>query len=354
MTLRTFCIRRVILSGLLVFAAAAAPAAAQSATLAVVVRGDQEGQVLALIDPVAGKIVGKVPVGPDPAGIDVSADGRRIYVSIGNDSAKRVEDADAIAVVDVAARKEVGRIRIGNGSEPHEVRTVGDKAYFPAAGWKSVGRVDVARNRLDWHVGLGQDGPHMMAVSRSQNIMVAGNPGSNTVSIVENVLKGPGASSVVQVQVAGGGGPAGIDISPDDREAWVTNEGGGSVTVIDLAKKAIAERLDLKTTHANRLRFSPDGRRVLIIDRHAGELVVVDTATRKLLRKVKMPNAVPAKSGNQIMDVAIQADNARAYVTVNGSPGRSGIAVVDLKTFEVVGRIETGAPGDSMAWAQPK
>mgnify|MGYP003352191143 CR=1 FL=1 len=60
----------------------AVAARAQSAPLAVIIRGDQAGDVLAFVDPVAGKIVSKVNVGHMPAGIDVSADGKSIYVCI--------------------------------------------------------------------------------------------------------------------------------------------------------------------------------------------------------------------------------------------------------------------------------
>lgn len=356
MSTKSFSLRRLVLFGALVAAVGAAvgQVAAQtpSPSLVVVIRGDKAGQVLAIIDPVAGKIVDRVILGSDPSGVAISADGRLAYVGLGNDSAKRQEDGDAVAIVDIAARKELRRIKIGDGVETHELREAGGKVYFTANGWKAVGRVDPTRNRVDWLVGLGQSGPHMMAVTRDQNIVIGANPGSDTISIVDNALKGPGNWTVTHVPV--GKIPEALDISPDQREAWVTSEGSGGVTIVDLAKKAVVASVELQTTHANRLRFTPDGRRVLIVDRHTGEMVIVDAAARKLIKKIKMPDTVAASNKNQVMDLAVQSDGSRAYITVNGAPGRSYIGVIDLKTLEVARRIELGSPGDSMGWAQPK
>ena len=356
MTSQTLGFRRLILLGVLVLVAGAAgvrvAAQSQAPSLVVVIRGDKAGQVLAIIDPVAGKIVDRVILGSDPSGVEISADGRLAYVGLGNDSDKRQEDGDAVAIVDVAARKELRRIKIGDGVETHELRQAGGKVYFTANGWKAIGRVDPVRNRLDWMVGLGQSGPHMMAVSRDQNILIGANPGSDNISIVDNALKGPGNWTVTHVTV--GKVPEAVDISPDGREAWVTSEAAGGVTIVDLAKKAAVASVPLQTIHANRLRFTPDGRRVLIVDRHAGEMVIVDVVARKLIKKIKLPDAVAARNKNQVMDLAVQSDGARAYITVNGAPDRSYIGVIDLKTLEVARRIDIGAPGDSMGWAQPK
>jgi DNA-binding beta-propeller fold protein YncE len=87
---------------------------------------------------------------------------------------------------------------------------------------------------------------------------------------------------------------------------------------------------------ANRLKFTPDGKQVLVT---AGSLVVLDAATRK---EVKRLADVHGSGGIQM-----QPDGARAYVAC----GRDGIvAVVDLKTLEMVGKVDVSGP-DGLAWA---
>ncbi len=320
--------------------------------LLAVIRGDKAGPVLAFIDPETGRIGARVPLGADPRMAAVSADSKAAYVVNTNDAIRK-PDADSISVIDLVGRKEIRRVSTGNGSEPDDIKMVGGKVYFALEGYKAVGRYDPAGNRVEWTIGLGQKGPHMIAVSRDQNTIVAANPGSNTVSIVTNVLKGPTGWDVVQVPV--GRGPEGIDISPDGKEAWVTNEAAGGVSIIDVSRKIVTQHVDLKTTHANRLTFNPSAYQVALIDSHTAELVIVDVATRKLVKKIVMPDSAPVseRNRNRVYDVLF-GSNGTAYVSVNGPPGRSYIGVVNMNTLEMVRRIETGATADGLAWVQPK
>ena len=320
-------------------------------TLLAIIRGDKAGPVLAFVDLAAEKIVTRVPLGSEPHIVDVSADGDFAFVVNTNDDS-RTPNAGSISVIDLVTRKEVRRVPTGDASRPHDVRVVGGKVYFAIEGYKSVGRYDPTRNTIDWTIGLGYRGPHMIAVSRDGNTIVGANPGSDNISIVSNALKGPAGWDVTHVPV--GRRPEGVDISSDGTEAWVSNEAAGGASIIDLAGKRVVQHLDLKTTHANRLRFTPSGNRVILVDRHTAELVVVDGQNRTLTKKILMPDSAPvsAQNRNRIFDVA--ASSRRAYVSVNGAQGRSYIGVVDTVRWELIGRIETGATADGMAWIQPK
>ena len=342
---------RVVLAAVLLHAA---PAAAQTSPLLLaIIRGDPMGPVLAFIDPAAARIVGRVPLGADPHVAAISPDGRIAYVVNTND-ALRTPDADSLSVIDLVGRKELRRIPTGNRSEPHDIRIAGGRLYLALDGYKSIARYDPARNTTEWTIGLGQQGPHMLAVSADGNTIIGTNPESNNISIVTDALKGPGGWGVVQVPA--GNEPEGIEISPDGREAWISDQAAGGCSILDIAKKSVIQHVDLKTTHATRLRFMPDGRRVLLVDRHTAELVVVDAATRTLIKKIAMPDNAPisARNRNRIYDVVPSSDGLRAYVSVNGAPGRSYIGVVDMNVLAVTGRIETGATADGMAWVVMK
>ena len=137
--------------------------------------------------------------------------------------------------------------------------------------------------------------------------------------------------------IAVGGGAEGFDVSPDGKEAWIANAWDGTISVIDLAKKQVVETLAANAQGANRLKFTPDGKHVLVTPGSA--LVVLDAATRK---EVKRLADVHGSGGIQM-----QPDGARAYVAC----GRDGyVAVIDLKTLEMVGRIDVKSP-DGLAWA---
>lgn len=134
-----------------------------------------------------------------------------------------------------------------------------------------------------------------------------------------------------------GHGSEGFDVSPDGREAWVANAQDGTISIIDLATKSVVETLAANVPGANRLKFTPDGKLVLVSPGSA--LVVFDAATRK---EVKRLPDVHASGG-----IEMQPDGARAYVAC----GREGyVAAIDLKTLEMVGRVDVAGP-DGLAWA---
>jgi YVTN family beta-propeller protein len=150
----------------------------------------------------------------------------------------------------------------------------------------------------------------------------------------------PGAdANWVQTVVTVGRGPEGIDIAPDGQTAWSAHSQDGGVSVIDLASKKVLHTIDVGTKRSNRIKLTADGKLALISDLDAGELVVLDTATRTVARRIplgKMPEGILIPPGSSV-----------AYVAVNGD---NYIAAIDLKTWAVTKKIQTGTGPDGMAW----
>jgi hypothetical protein len=91
---------------------------------------------------------------------------------------------------------------------------------------------------------------------------------------------------------------------------------------------------------ANRLKFTPDGKFVFISDLGGRELVVVDTIARKELKRIAL--------GGGAAGILMEPTGARAYVAVGSE---DGVKVIDLKTMEAAGHIETGPGPDGLGWA---
>lgn len=322
----------------------------ESPSLLVVFRGEKSGPVLGIVDVASGKLLARIPTGKDPHVVAASPDGRWAYVANTNGHNQTIQDGDSLSVIDVVARKEVRRVEIGHGGRPNDVQVVGDKVFFTAAGFKSIGRYDTTRQKVEFF-GLGQNGPHKLVVSKDAKTIFAANNNSDTVSIIDG--EGPPDWKATLIPV--GKIPEGIDMSADGKEVWVVNEGSSSVSIIDVATRKVTATLDVQTHHANRLKFTPDGKRVILLDREVGEVVVVDAATRKVAKRIKLPGDKPDHVLG-LGDIAVLSDGSRAYVTVNGrdTGTRHYIAEIDLKTLEVARRIETATNGDSIAWAAPK
>jgi DNA-binding beta-propeller fold protein YncE len=117
-------------------------------------------------------------------------------------------------------------------------------------------------------------------------------------------------SSAKRKSGAFGKGPEGIDVSGDGARIWTAHSRDGGVSIIDVANKKAIETLQL--------------------------------GTKREIRRMKL--------GRSPEGILIAPDGEDAFVAVSGD---NYVAVLNLKTLEVTGRISTGAP-DGMAWAEAR
>lgn len=291
---------------------------------------NKEGN-LAIVNPATKQVMGRVRVGDSPHEAVASEDGKLAFASNYGGSTP----GNSISVVDLASQKELHRVDLGVLRRPHGLAVAGGKLYFTCETNKIIGRYDPATNAVDWLLGTGQTGTHMVELSKDQRQIYTANIGGNSISIFDR----SGAIDWEQTVVPVGKGPEGFDITPDGKELWAAHSRDGGVSIINLATKAVTHTFSVQTRRSNRLRFTPDGRLVLISDLDAGELLILERATRKELKRLPL--------GKQLAGILIPPDGARAYVAVTGD---NNVAVVDLKTLELVDRLQTGVGPDGMAW----
>ena len=283
----------------------------------------RDASALAIVDPASGTVLGRVPTGRDPHEVTASADGRLAFVA---------SMVDGISVIDLAAQEEIRRVDPGPGSLTHDVVFAAGKVYFTIEGYKSIGRYDPATDQIDWTLGIGQDGTHMLVLDQDRDLMFLPNIGSNTVTMVEGAMAGPARATLTDIPVPGVR-PEGLDLSPDGRELWTATRGDGGVSIIDVESRRVVETLDLGMQDANRLKFTPDGR-VLIIDGEAASLVVMDAASRTVIERVTVGSTDTGDGA-----VLVAPDGSRAYL---GLRAADRVAVVDLDTLEVIREMPMG------------
>jgi len=291
---------------------------------------------LAIIDPEKLEVVARVDAGDDPHEVVASEDGRFAYVS--NYGAFSTP-GHTLSVVDLVTRRALPAVDLGALRAPHGLDLAGGKVYFTAEGSKTIGRYDPATRQIDWTLGLGQDRTHMLVVARDLGRIFTTDVNSGTVTILEQAKTGD-VSGWTMTHVPVGKGPEGFGVSPDGKELWAANSQDGTVSVVDVGARRVLQTVAVGTTRSNRLKFTPDGKRVLISDLGNGDLLILDAATRRELKRISL--------GHGAAGILVAADGARAFVAV--SPDDC-VAVVDLKSLSVTGRISTGKGPDGMAWA---
>ena len=357
----------IAFSGISLFALLHVSAETPSEALLVLAKSDLS---LAIVDPVSLRVVGRVPSGPDPHEVIASADGKFAYISNygGPDS-----DLHTISVVDLVSQKALPAIDLGALHSAHGLAFAGGKLYFTVETNKAVGRYDPLTGKVDWVLGTGQDRTHMVWVSENLEQLVTSNVNSATLSIIERVsppgggfgpppAAAPGAAQppafrpppggprktweVTNVQA--GRGCEGFDVSPGGKEIWAANARDATVTIIDFGGKRATETIHISVNGANRLKFTPDGTRIFVSGlgfggRSGSDLVVIDAASRKEIKHFDL--------GGGAAGILMAPDGSRAFVAVSG---KDYVAVVDLKSLEISGRISAGKQPDGLAWAVRK
>ena len=317
---------------------------AQSTPRVALLAISKANHTLAIIDPATLNINARIPVGEDPHEVVASTDGRTAYVCIyGGGSLHEIN------IIDLVAQKPLHNIDTRPLFGPHDITFVNGKAWFTAEGSKAVGRYDPATEKLDWSMGTGQDRTHMLYLTPDGKKIYTTNVSSGTVSILVDTLIQPGKMAPpsakphedwVQTIIPTARGSEGFDVSPDGSELWTASSEEGTISIIDLVAKKTAAKIDAKVFGANRLKFTINGKLVFISSLQTGELTIYDAKLHKELKRLKI--------GHGAAGILMEPDGSRAFVACSAD---NYVAVIDLKTLEVVRHIDVGGVPDGLAWA---
>ena len=280
-----------------------------------------------------------------------SADGKFAYIS--NYGSLAITQ-HTLSVVDLSTNKALSPVDLGAIIAPHGLCLVDGRVYFTAEGSKLVGRYDPATARIDMLVGVGQDRTHMLIVDQDgrqdlhqqcylQHHQRAAKDQQDRCQPMDGIdlCSTTGTSPAgARRRFQSARVPRASISAPDGKELWAANTHDGTVSIIDIATLKVSEVVDVHMKSANRLKFTPDGRQVLISDLGNGDLVVVDVASRQEMKRISL--------GHGAGGILMAPDGSRAYVAVSRD---DYVAVLDLKTLTVTGRIATGQWPDGMSWA---
>ena len=296
---------------------------------------EKEDKSLAIVDPGTLKVVARTPAGEDPHEVVVSQDGSRAYIS--NYGGFRTPQ-HTLSIVDLSSQRALSPVDLGPLKAPHGLEIVNDKVYFTAEGSKVIGCYDPATKQVEWLLGTGQDRTHMLKVLPDLSAIFTASMTSNTITCFEHD-KNADSSGWTETNIPVSKAPEGFDVSPDGKELWAASH-QEMVTIIDIATKKVIQTINVHTKFANRLKFTPDGKHVLISDLGNGDLIVLDAGSRNEVKRISL--------GHGAAGILVAPDGSVAYIAVSSD---NNVAVLDLKTLSVTGRVATGKGPDGLAWA---
>lgn len=318
---------------------------------------------LAIVDASTLKVLAKVPVGVNPHEVTASQDGRRAYVSnYGNGS------QNTMTVVDLFNRRRLTTVDLGPLYGDHGVTYVGGHVWFTAEREKLIARLDPATDKVDWEMGTGQLGTHLLWVARDMRHIVTVNAGSSTLSLLQerSILSaaelkkdpypyskygaqttrgtnGPPAPDWDESFVFIGGHPEAFDVLHDSAgnptTVWAGRYFGASIAVVDYGSKKIVDTIQTNEPNVLRMRFTPNGRLAVVATDTGHDVLIIDVASKKIIKRI------PIGTGGG--GIAVSPDSGRAFVSISAS---NYVAVIDLKAMKLLGKINVGPDPDGIWW----
>ena len=320
---------------LLLLSLIASTAPAQQPRLLVAQKGEQS---LAIVDPVAGTVLASVPEG-GKTGHEVvaSPDGRLAYVPIYGDSGvgKPGTNGTSLVVIDIAAQKVIGSLDFGHGVRPH-MPIFGPKdglLYVTTELDHSISLIDPKTLKIVGAITTGQSESHMLALSHDGQRGYTANVGPGTVSVLDI----PNRKLLTIIPISNE--TQRISITPDDHWVFTADQTQPRLAAIDTRTNQIAHWVELPGV-AYGTATTNDGKFVLATIPKENKLAIIDIASMKVVRTIDTP-ADPE-------EVLAQPGNKSAWISSVASHTESEL---DLTTWQITKKIETGKGTDGIAWA---
>jgi YVTN family beta-propeller protein len=303
---------RLVLPGLAVLAALAAPVRAD---VAIVLNSRDDD--MSLIDMTTYREIARVPIGKEPHHLVPTPDGRNVVVAdaMGNE----------LVVLDPATgaiRRRVPRI-----ADPYHLGFSPDRRWFVVNG-NRLDRVDIYRYesgkfKLAGRVPLARTPSHMAFARDSRTVYVTAQE-SDRVAAIDL------ATQRIRWFAPTGHQPAGIWLTPDGAHLLVALTGGDSVEVLSAhdGRRLIQFRTG-KGAHS----FLPlgDRRHVLLSNRMQNTISVIDEKTLRVVETFPVPDGPD--------DMELRRDGAELWVT---SRWINRVSVIDMKTKRLIHSINVG------------
>jgi YVTN family beta-propeller protein len=314
-----------------------APAAAAAGGERLYVSDETGGNVV-IVDPQQAAVVARIAVGKRPRGIQVSPDGKLVYVALSGSpiGGPNVDESklpppdrryDGIGVVDLKSQTLIRTYQSGADPEAFALSHDGRVLYVSNEDSGHMSAVDLTSGKVRATVAVGSE-PEGVAVSHDDRIVYVTCETSDNVYVVDAHTMRVLASFPTAKR------PRAILLATAAQRGYVTDEFGAALTVFDTADYKVLNTISLGDAKVVRPMgiASPDGRRLYVTTGRLGALLEVDAQSGRVLRSV-------GRVGQRPWGVALSRDGSKAY-TANGPSG--DISVIDLKSGTVETRIAVG------------
>lgn len=283
------------------------------------------GDNIHVIDLRTFKVMGEIKTGDHPHGAAASGDGRRFFTTVESDHTLLVIDAatdrvlksvklterpnqcavtpdgkfvavpirggDSVDIVDVAQGKVVKNLPVYIPHNCYNARR-NDHFFVTSMGERKVNLIDLKTLSYLAEIPVGGI-PRPLAVTRDEKTLYCALSGLHGFVIVDiperevvQTVQLPPLPEGVKLPVPFT--PThGLELTPDEKELWVTSCGTDTVYVFDTASKKIVGKVGVGKG-PNWLTFSPDGKYCCVSNVLSDDVSIIDAVNRREVARVKV------------------------------------------------------------------
>ena len=238
----------------------------------------EKGQLL-IVDAKSGEIVEKIATGKNLHGIDMTPDGKFLYLASGD--FKEGEQYNYITVLDTTTNKITNEILTTSKSPSHiDFSRDGSLAYVANILSNDITLIDTKTQKIIATIPVGTI-PNEVEPSSDDKYLFVANVTDGTVSIVDIV-----AQKEIDI-IKAGEGTHGIAISPDGNYIYASNRASNDVVMIDMETKEVVNSIETGIV-ANHVSYVPDLNKLYVTNKDSNDLAVIDAENLTMIKKVSL------------------------------------------------------------------
>ena len=313
------------------------------------------GNTVLVVDALTNAITNTITVGNSPAGVSVSPDGTKVYVTNATDN--------TVSVINAATNSVTATIAVGTEPLGIDINPDGTKVYVCNVGDSTVSVINALTNTVIATIAVGgypdgivvtPDGTKVYEANSYDSYVTVINALTNTVldSIIvgnspANVCVTPNGSKVyvsnymqdvvrvidpVTDSVTGliyvGQNPLGLVVSPDGTTLYVANSAESTVSVINTSSDMVIATISVGDTPEG-ISVSPDGTKVFTVNVNSNDLSVINTSDNTVTATIPV-SAHPQSMGNFISTYPCAVPYMPAQIT-----GNTTVCVGTVQTYSI-------------------
>jgi len=175
--------------------------------------------------------------------------------------------SNKVTVVDLSSNQVITKIEVGEYPYDCEISKDGKRLYVSNWGSRSIAVIDPTSNKVLGEIPVG-DHPNDLELTRDGKTLYVANANSNTVSVVDTaqMKEIEAISTALHPKSPAGSTPNAVALSPDEKTLYIANADNNDVAVVDVAKRAASEVEGFIPTgwYPTSIRLSKDGKRIFV------------------------------------------------------------------------------------------